>query len=390
MPNLVRLHTILTYRRCHASAGESLFYTDVLAPFKPTPLLDDKGVQLAFVIDVATPLGVVPPVLWCAHIDTMHSGTAPTGQTPIYDDVLDMYSKEDGEPLGADDGAGVWLLLEMIDAGVPGSYIFHRAEECGGLGSSGMVKHHREWLSRFLWAIAFDRRGTTDVITRMSCGTVCSDEFALALAAKLNAGDEGFAYEPDDTGSFTDTANYIRIIPECCNVSVGYDYEHSAEEILDVAHVTRLRNVVIKAFAEGINLPIIRDKTYIDPPRVFSYPYVSNGDFYTPPTTKLSRKIRRKLKKAHAIDWTDRDVAPQNAEDVIAMPRRDLHDFIMRGYVEDVVELLYSLADDVLYLTDKQETEDELRDTTFDRGSAEAAYEGLDAYPRIESDERTG
>ena len=38
--------------------------------------------------------------------------------------------------------AGIWLLLEMIDAGVPGVYALHYGEERGGVGSSGLAEHH--------------------------------------------------------------------------------------------------------------------------------------------------------------------------------------------------------------------------------------------------------
>jgi hypothetical protein len=43
--------------------------------------------------------------------------------------------------LGADDAAGVWLLCEMIRAGIPGLYVFHRNEERGGRGAEFFAKH---------------------------------------------------------------------------------------------------------------------------------------------------------------------------------------------------------------------------------------------------------
>jgi hypothetical protein len=60
--------------------------------------------------------------------------------------------------LGADDGAGIALLLRMIDNKIPGSYIFHLREEIGGTCAKGMAMHHSDFLVKFDRAITFDRR----------------------------------------------------------------------------------------------------------------------------------------------------------------------------------------------------------------------------------------
>lgn len=260
-----RLLEMLTYTRPHDSANEQAFIAKFIKPYHPTPYLDAKGETLAYVIDVADRMSVVPPVLWSCHTDTVHHSTDLPIQEVVYDPGCGMAYKSDGRPLGADDGAGIWLMLEMIDAGVPGSYIFHRGEERGGIGSRGMAKDHAGWLSRFRYAIAFDRKGTTSIITEQGwSGQCCSDEFALALARSLNDQDVGFEYTIDPTGVFTDTANYTDIIPECTNVSVGYEDEHTGKELLDVWHVERLRDALIKAFADGVeHLPVERDPTTV-------------------------------------------------------------------------------------------------------------------------------
>jgi len=323
--NLERLHEILTYRRGNGTMGEFRFIQNVLKrDFALTRMTNntdpDKQSTFAYVLDVADANNVVPPILFCSHIDTVHRDVAGKAaldeadvhQVPLYDEGLDMYYKEDGQPLGADDGAGMWLLMEMIDAKVPGTYIFHRGEECGGIGSSGMAKDHEEWLARFKWAIAFDRRGDSDVITEMFSGKVCSQEFALGLCAALN--EHGFKYIPDDTGSFTDTANYRKIIPECCNVSVGYDSEHTKDETLDVTHLRNLRDAMISIFQSGdVVLPVVRDKDAVDYARQYSYGYGFGGanDYYTPTTTTLTKmskrqqkKLRRKLAQLQVVGGT--------------------------------------------------------------------------------------
>ena len=159
--------------------------------------------------------------------------------------------------LGADDTAGVFIMLEMIGARVPGHYIFHYAEECGGIGSSRLADSDSAWLGEsFDHAVAFDRRGTTDVITWQ--GTrCCSDSFAQALATQLNRANVTFEYAPSPYGIFTDTANYADIIPECTNLSVGYYHEHTSAETLDVDHVLALSDAAQRI--DWSALPVERD-----------------------------------------------------------------------------------------------------------------------------------
>jgi len=100
------------------------------------------------------------------------------------------------------------------------------------------------WLRQFSRAVAFDRKGTGSIITHQFCGRTCSDEFAADLAEKLAAA--GLAgYKKDSGGTFTDTANYADVIPECTNVSVGYELEHTKEETLDLHHVVALAAAVV-------------------------------------------------------------------------------------------------------------------------------------------------
>jgi len=237
--HIKRLLRILSVRRKHGSVGEEFFYDVFLHQYQPAVFIDDKGEDLAYVLthepDESNPSGT----LWSCHIDTVHGTGDEKLQNIVYDPQLDAVFKEDKECLGADNGAGVWLLLEMFDAGVPGTYVFHRGEECGGIGSRGMAKHHAEWLKQFKRAIAFDRRKDCSIITRQMVGKCCSDEFADELSKMLS--DDVYELKKDTTGSFTDTASYVDLIPECTNVSVGYYNEHGGDETLDVEYVKWLR-----------------------------------------------------------------------------------------------------------------------------------------------------
>lgn len=331
-----RLTDMLGYKRPHASEGERLFVADFITPYNPEVFIDDKGERLAYVLTSGDT--AANPVLWSCHVDTVHtkSGT----QVVMCDDTSGYLSKEDGEPLGADDGAGVWLMLEMFDAGIPGTYIFHRGEERGGIGSKGMAKHHTQWLRQFKWAIAFDRRGTQDIITHQAAGRTASDAFAQALADALNGADV-LQYKPCDGGIFTDTANYASIIPECSNVSVGYDSEHTQHEMLDYWHLELLRARVFAAFADGVALPATRDPSEpweykYDKSWVGEYSDEWGGRYGSYGGSYGRTHTRAKPLKA-------------DAKEIITLRHSEFMERLEDMDFEDISELIYDLADQIMF-----------------------------------------
>ena len=194
--------------------------------------------------------------LFVAHVDTVHRKQGPN---KIKQTNTHWYA--DGAALGADDGAGVAMLMHLLHAGVHAYYIFTQGEECGGIGATFLAKTQRELLSEFDRAIAFDRRGIDSVITHQGRGRCCSDVFADALSAALNA-DDTLMYLPDNTGVYTDTAEFIEDIPECTNISVGYYSEHSDKESLDILHFQALANRVARI--DWDSLPTDRDPTVVE------------------------------------------------------------------------------------------------------------------------------
>lgn len=268
-----RLHRILSLKRGHDSWGESQMIRRELEPYGMVAYRDDHETVLAYVLEVPTPTTLEEPrypMLWSCHTDTVHRDasekTEEGSKNPgIYDPVLELIYKDDNRPLGADDGAGVWLMLEMIDAGVPGTYVFHRGEECGGIGSSGLAKYHQAFVSSHKWAVAFDRKGTSSVITHQGMGRCCSDTFADALGDVLNRANRDVCLAPDATGIYTDTAEYMSLIPECTNVSVGYENEHTGGETLDTRYLFALRDAMVEAFLTCPELPVERDPSVVEP-----------------------------------------------------------------------------------------------------------------------------
>lgn len=194
--------------------------------------------------------------LFVAHVDTVHRDQGPNKIRKT-----DTHWHADGAPLGADDGAGVAMLMHLIHSGINAYFVFSQGEECGGIGAKWLAKYQPELLDEFDRAIAFDRRGIDSVITHQGYGRCCSDVFAEALSNELCA-DLTLMYSPDSTGVYTDTAEFTDVIPECTNISVGYYNEHSERESLDVNHIVALAQRC--ALIDWDSLPTDRDPKVVE------------------------------------------------------------------------------------------------------------------------------
>jgi len=187
--------------------------------------------------------------IFASHLDTVSKVHEPVNH------VLDGFMiKTDGTTtLGADDKAGVTILTWMMKNEIPGLYYFFIGEECGCIGSSAAAKSGD--FKDYDRIISFDRRATTSIITHQSWSRCCSDVFADAFCDELNK--SGLSYVKDDGGVYTDSAEFVDIIPECTNVSVGYYKEHTFNESQDIEHLVKLADACLKVDWE--NLPTKRD-----------------------------------------------------------------------------------------------------------------------------------
>lgn len=168
-------------------------------------------------------VGTGSTTLFACHLDTVGRDKAKT-RVVYYNGML--YSKGRKSPIGADDKAGVLVCTALINANVPGVYVFHAGEECGGIGARYIADSMD--MTRFKRAVEFDRRGKESVITKMGWSNTCSEKFAEALCDEL-----GMGFRPDPTGIFTDVSEYADVIPEVTNISVGYCGAHGPNETLD-------------------------------------------------------------------------------------------------------------------------------------------------------------
>lgn len=266
---------MLTYKRPAGSDTEMRFIENFILPTGAT--YDGYG-------NLWLDVGVNPTLLFSSHTDTVHHDDgfqalcfdepdmvtakifADTDQFDV-DEAMKEFSLTGKMPkvnrtkltncLGADCTTGIWLMLEMIKAGVEGRYVFHREEECGGHGSDYVAKSEPERLDGIKAAIAFDRKGYTSIITHQMAGRCCSDAFANSLGKALDVNSK-----LDDGGTFTDTANYIDLVGECTNISVGYFDQHGPKEAQDTNFALVLRDALL--CADFSNLVFERQPGEID------------------------------------------------------------------------------------------------------------------------------
>lgn len=229
--NLERLFSILRRRRPAWSADEESMIREHIDSH-PLAWVDGYGNR-----HIMIGCDHAPRVMFTAHTDTVHHQDGR--QLLGVDFTLERVYLADSESncLGADDGAGVVVLLEMIEAGVPGWYVFFRDEERGGRGSAWLATSDvfKAYKNELDIVVSFDRQGYHSVITGQGMGTCCSDDFAEGLADQLGVG-----WDTDPTGVFTDSASLADDVSECTNVSVGYFHEHSKSEWLDYGFLRRL------------------------------------------------------------------------------------------------------------------------------------------------------
>jgi len=244
--------------------------------------------------------------IFASHLDTATKVSSKVNH--VFDgDII----KTDGTTvLGADDKAGVTIMLWMMNHKVPGLYYFFIGEEVGCIGSGLAAKSIGDFKGKYDRIISFDRRDVFSVITHQSWSRCCSNEFADELANQLNSAGVGLEYKKDDGGVYTDSAEFIDIIPECTNLSVGYYKEHTTTESQDIEHLRKLAEACLKV--DWDNLPTVRD------PKVTEYKsssttnysssnYYSNSNGYYGKKKKKKNKVRswEKDERSKAYGYND-------------------------------------------------------------------------------------
>ena len=188
------------------------------------------------------------PIALVAHMDTVFK-TQP--QNIFYDkDKCVMWSPEG---LGADDRAGVFAIIKILQAGLRPSVIFTTDEEIGAVGAEKLVAEVPQPYTELKYVIQLDRRGSNDCVF-YDCDNPTFIEYVETF---------GFA---ENWGSFSD----ISVICPAwkvagVNLSIGYDDEHSFTEILNTTHMLQTISKV-KKMLQVENIPAFE---YI--PAIYKY-----------------------------------------------------------------------------------------------------------------------
>ncbi len=308
---------MVSYRRKQGSIHQKKFCNRYLQPVFGSP---DRHGNYTLII------GDKPAVAFMAHHDTVHKKDGK-----VMPDVLDDFVvSSTNDVLGADCTTGVFLILRMIKAKVPGVYVVHAAEEIGCIGSRALVADKPIWMTHVKAAISLDRKGYASIITHQMGMRTCSEAFAKSLNAVLDGN-----FESDDTGSYTDSNEYASDIMECTNLSVGYFNQHTKNEHQDWVFMMALADMLVSA--NWNNLVFERD------PKIVEYDDWSNyyGKAYT-----FGSKYKGPKGGYDLDDWSDiADDLPKRKSKHGANPHAlDEIEEMVAKYPRQVARLLYDMG----------------------------------------------
>lgn len=174
------------------------------------------------------------PIMLTAHMDTVFS--APP--TDIYHDPV-QHVIWSPQGLGADDRAGVFAILKILNEGYKPHILFTTDEEIGGVGASVAARIMPQCLLDLKYIIELDRQGDYDCVF-YSCANAKFREFI-----------EGYGFVTND-GSFSDISI---ICPQWkvagVNLSVGYKNEHQKIETLHTIGLHSTIKAVMKMLDEA-------------------------------------------------------------------------------------------------------------------------------------------
>lgn len=169
------------------------------------------------------------PVALVAHLDTVHKDPP---QNIYHDQSKGVIWCPEG--LGADDRAGVYSIINILEAGYRPSVIFTTGEEIGGLGAKALVDDFKKPLSSLLFMIELDRQGKNDAVY-YDCGNEEFEEFISRY---------GFI---TDWGTFSDIAVIGPVWDVAAvNLSIGYFDEHTLVERLNYRYMFKTIKSVMK------------------------------------------------------------------------------------------------------------------------------------------------
>lgn len=227
------LREILSYNR----ADPIPFINEVLLPFLDEFNLDYE-VDKEWNVYVETDPEAT--TLYLSHTDTCDSMKDHGVRKEFIEEDGLVSLKSKHSCLGADDGAGVYIMMKLIEAGISGKYLFTTGEEVGLVGMSYWIETTD--LDTVLFgverSVEFDRRGTNEIIMYQCGQKMATFDDAFKLSEDLCS--RGMEMYPSNRGVFTDNLLLEGIVPNNYNIAVGYENQHTRKEYLDTDFVEQL------------------------------------------------------------------------------------------------------------------------------------------------------
>ena len=156
------------------------------------------------------------PIALVAHMDTVYKNPV---SNLYYDQRKGVLWSPEG--LGADDRAGIFAIIKILQDGLRPTVIFTTDEEQGGIGAMVLAADPCP-VEGLKYLIQLDRRGTNDCV------------FYDCYCPEFTAYVESFGF-CERWGSFSDISFLMPEWQICgVNLSVGYEDEHSYTEILNI------------------------------------------------------------------------------------------------------------------------------------------------------------
>lgn len=160
-----------------------------------------------------------------SHIDQVQDHHSKDFKVFEYNGDVFAWSAKSHEQqgLGADDKNGIFICLELLKKFDVMKVAFFVGEEVGCKGSRAV---DLEFFKDCRFIVEPDRRGGDDLITEMSVGKVCSDDFIAATGYK----EFGYKFA---RGTITDVGELVErgVGISCLNLSCGYYDAHTDNEM---------------------------------------------------------------------------------------------------------------------------------------------------------------
>lgn len=260
-----------------------------------------------------------------AHMDTVL-------QQPKYINYVDgIMSCPTG--LGADDRAGIYGILHLLQQGHRPTILFTEDEEIGCVGSDKFIQAKIQ-IENLHYFIQLDRRGKMDSVY-YSCANKDFQEYI-----------DGFGFKKAQ-GSFTDIVGLMSAYNKAgVNLSVGYVNEHTTAETLTVSHLARTLKLTSN---------ILKDNAS----EVFDY---QEEEFDASKYYSSFKSYSSYTGMEDDIDYTDNRLIDLTTG-MLINPIDD-NDYVDLDFADD---MYYMSSDNIIYDSDYNDTEYEYFSYTYEQ-----------------------